>query len=387
MFKHLILRLKAMWREPLLIVTILLVVAASFVSYSFPQQGRGYNYSIDFYKNALTEFGTVGSSGFLGSMPEDLREQIAIQKQALIDVLMAHSSNNVQLEFDARLRFQQAEYNMALAGYSSESVISSERRKIFYEQLINKQQFYLAGDSGKMPATYYLAAEVLPLSPAILFLTAAAAFAVAFTSARRTKSRSFEQLLPISRPYVLAADFLAGLIVALGALLLALLPATVFQCVHNGMGNLSYPVVDIVNNQLVVTTIGGYLSSLLTLVVIGYCFLGAVALLVSRFSDSRVMLLLLLLLCAFAANVPMYLQLVTDWKIAEYLPLTYLSVTPIIGIVASWENMTQIDNATFSMGMTVLGVSTAVTVALAAFADKITPALAPLFGSARVVKK
>jgi hypothetical protein len=386
MLKHLILRLKSMCREVMLATIVLLVVVASFITYSFPQQYRSYNYSIDFYKDVLTDFGNAESSGALSAMPDDLREYTAAQKKALLDVLAAHNLGDLAAEFDARLRFQQAEYSATLAGYRDESVLSSERRLVLYEQLIAKQQLYLFGDCSKMPASYYLASEILPLFPAMLFLPAAAAFAAAFASARGTKSRSFEKLLPISKASILAADFLAGLIASLVALFLALLPATVFQLVRNGFGDLSYPVVDIVNNQLMVTTVGSYLGSLLILTVAGYCFLGAVALLVSRFSDSRVLLLLLQLLCAFTASVSMYLQLVTEWGVAEYLPLTYFSITPIIGMVTSGENMTQIDSATLPMGLLVLGFSAAVTVALAIVAEKAVPFLAAILGTGGVVK-
>jgi hypothetical protein len=386
MLEHLILRLKAMSRETMLLVAILLVVAASFIPYSFPQQSKGYNYSITFYKDALTNIGSAEGSGFFQGAPADLLAYTAAQKQAGIDILVAHASGDAMAEFDARLRFQQAEYSETLAGYSTESVISSERKLAFYEQLIEKQQFYLFSNCSEMPSSYYLASEILSLSPALLFFPATVALVSAFASAGGTRSREFERLVPVSGAAILAADFLAGLIASLSALLLALLPITVFQTVRNGFGDLTYPVVDIVNSHVMITTVGGYLWSLLVLVVAGYCFLGTIALLVSRFSDSRMILLFILLLSALAGSLPMYLQLASGWRVIEFLPWTYFTITPVIGIVASYENTAQIAGTTLPMGLMVLGISTVVTVALAAIAEKAVPFLATLFGAGRVVK-
>ncbi len=383
MFRHLALRLKGMLRDGVLVAVVLLIASTGFVAYAFPY--NDYNYSIDRYRDILTNLNNLEASGTLTDAPDGFLDLLGAQKQALLAVLGAHGTGDVEAEFQARLQFEQAHYDDTQAGYSADSPLDAERRVLFYERLVANQQYYVFDDLRGMPVGYYLASQLFALSPLILFLPACIAFSAAFTSARETRSRRLEKVLPLNNVAVLATDFLAGLIITLGALVVALLPAAAYQFLGDGIGDLTYPVVDIVNNQIVQTTIGGYLLSLLLLVVSGSCFLGALALFVSRFSDSRTVLLLVLVLCVLAPNIPGFLGALSVLHIQSYVPLTYLSITPIIGIVESYANMTQLDGATLTMGLSVLAASAAVASILALLADLVVPCLATMFGAGRVV--
>jgi hypothetical protein len=385
MASHLLLRLKSMLRDRILLAVTLLVALGSLspLASAF-DDGRSYSWGIDSYRDRRMSLLAVEHDVRASAPPEFIALYDA-EVQALTEVLQAHASHDAQGEFMARLGLARADLDMSLAGYSTMEPIIAEGRVAFYQQLIERGIYGLPLTVSAQPASFYLASLLSTGPPAALYIPAAASFAVAFASSANSRSRRLEDIVPQSSFWVLCADFLAGMAATAFILLASLMPAFMLQMARNGLGDLGFPVVNVIDGNLAVATVGGYLGSLSLLVLLGSCFVGSLGLLLSRIIDSRTVMLLALMLFIYAVNGSRYYAFVETSDVEALLPMTYLSVPSIIGVVSPSPYISSFAGVGLPLGAAVLLASTALTAAMSPLSNLVAQAASLLSGSPRVV--
>jgi hypothetical protein len=142
------------------------------------------------------------------------------------------------------------------------------------------------------------------------------------------------------------------------------------QAASNGIGSLSYPVVDILEGQIHTNSLGGYLAQYFTLAFLINLFVGTLLLFVSRFLDNRVALVIVAFVTGFIPTLPFYFQgSMALRSVLHVLPTTYFDIFPAIGQATAYATDSSIGNAaiTFTNGVVVLLICSLVLV-LASFA-------------------
>jgi hypothetical protein len=142
------------------------------------------------------------------------------------------------------------------------------------------------------------------------------------------------------------------------------------QAASNGIGSLSYPVVDILEGQIHTNSLGGYLGHYFTLVFLINLFVGSLLLFASRFFDNRVVLVIVAFVTGFIPTLPFYFQGSMALRaVLHVLPMTYFNIFPAIGQATAYATDSSIGNAaiTFTNGVVVL-LAYSLMLALASFA-------------------
>jgi hypothetical protein len=386
LFKH---KIVGLIKSRLLIGIIVLLAISSSVVHLFPQFNAylNWNYSIENYRYTLANLSEANASDVFHEAPIEFRNNLDLERQYLMEIIIANTNGDSKAEFEARLEYERINNKMVHSGNSTELPISADRRLVFYEQLVANEQFYVFSSIDEMTASYYIASQSYILSPFMLFVPACVVYAVVFSSAQGTRSKRVESILPMNNLAVMLINLVVGIIGTLSILVLSLLPVAIYHTVCNGFGDLSYPVLDIVNNAIVQTTVGGFLLKLLSLVIMGSCFIGTVAMLISTFTDNRTVMLLILCICGFLPNTSGTLYPLANSALGVYNPLVYLSIHPVIGLVYSMENPYQLVGTTFSRGTIVLISSTVILFMVSLALDKLIPQIKTLFGAARATTR
>lgn len=306
------------------------------------------------------------SSGAYDSAPDDLRDINTRELSALGEATSAPYPSKAF--FDAYARYYDIELESVKAGYSEPDPSLYARSELIHRlaQLENPKVYDTAAE---MPATYYLA-FVLGLMPGIVPLLPIAL--LAGVSQRRPATRSLERAAPIHRAKKRATALGAALILTLAVLALELAPATLLALVRNGLGNLAYPVVQIVDGNVASTTVGEVLAKDMALI------MGAALVTTALAATAEAILprcgLGLSLALLVAPLLPLYASRETEWqKIARHLPSSYLSCGSVVGmpVYANGLDIRVISGTTWELGCATLLAFAAALVLAALLVDSL----------------
>lgn len=289
------------------------------------------------------------SSGAYDSAPDDLKDINTRELSALGEATSAPYPSKAF--FDAYARYYDIELESVKAGYSEPDLSLYARSELIHRlaQLENPEAYDTAAE---MSATYYLA-FVLGLMPGIVPLLPIALLAGA--SQRRLATRSLEQAAPIHRAKKRTTALGVALALALAVLALELAPATLLALVRNGLGNLAYPVVQVVDGNVASTTVGEVLAKDMALI------MGAALVTTALAATAEAILprcgLGLSLALLVAPLLPLYASRETEWqKIASHLPSSYLSCGSVVGmpVYANGLDIRVISGTTWELGCATL---------------------------------
>lgn len=289
------------------------------------------------------------SSGAYDSAPDDLKDINTRELSALGEATSAPYPSKAF--FDAYARYYDIELESVKAGYSEPDLSLYARSELIHRlaQLENPEAYDTAVE---MSATYYLA-FVLGLMPGIVPLLPIALLAGA--SQRRLATRSLEQEAPIHRAKKRTTALGVALALALAVLALELAPATLLALVRNGLGNLAYPVAQVVDGNVASTTVGEVLAKDTALI------MGAALVTTALAATAEAILprcgLGLSLALLVAPLLPLYVSRETEWqKIARHLPSSYLSCGSVVGmpVYANGLDIRVISGTTWELGCATL---------------------------------
>ncbi|MDR1421461.1 MAG: hypothetical protein LBI64_01170 [Coriobacteriales bacterium] len=347
-----------------LYATIALLAVMLFVPLFFPPVYQYPYFDVQFYRDANRMALESQISGAFESAPEDLREMNFERLDALGAIVAADKASDDEAKLEAMLSFEQCEMQAIERGYAFNYSRQHILWKIvFLEALLESENYQIYETADMMPAPYYLASLPKDMPWLLWFLPAIVVFSRLFSSAQSSRSRSFDALVPIPACLPFLSRLFSGLLVSLTALGLAVLPVFVWVAAHNGLGNLSYPVIDMPHGALIFSTLGTYLTQSFALITAGSLLIGAVILLVSCFTDTRLSMAVITLILVLVSYLSVYQQLVdSPSSLLHLLPTSYFNFTDIIGITAAYYTVDQNLNVqmNFGFGIVVLALSSLV---------------------------
>lgn len=355
-----------LWDRPtlavLVLVQILLLLPALMGYPTLSDQAIGQEQA----RQTREILSTSTANGVYDSAPADLKDINARELTVLGEA--ASTPYPSRDFFDAYARYYDIELESVKAGYSEPDPSLYARSELIHRlaQLENPEVYDTAAE---MSATYYLA-FVLGLMPGIVPLLPIALLAGA--SQRRLATRSLEQATPIHRAKKRATALGVALALALAALALELAPATLLALVRNGLGNLAYPVVQIVDGNVASTTVGEVLAKDMALIMGAALVTTALAATAEAILPSCGLGLSLALLVA--PLLPLYASRETEWqKIARHLPSSYLSCGSVVGmpVYANGLDIRVISGTTWELGCATLLAFAAALVLAALLVDSL----------------
>ncbi len=292
------------------------------------------------------------SSGIYDSAPNDLKRVNEREVEALSAASTATYPSRAF--FTAYAKYYDIEIESVAMGYTEPDPSLYARSELIHKLAeLDQPDVYVS--ASEMPAMYYLA-FALGLLPGIAILLPAAA--IAFAAQSGLARRSLMQMAPAHPVHKRAACALVTAGLALVAIALTLLPSVLIALVRNGLGDASYPVVNIVDGVLWASTVGEVLARGALLVAGSAAFIIALTF-AAESVGSRGGLGLALVLLVIPLTPP-YASQSNGWAaIARHLPCTYFSCGGIVGlpVYANGLDICAIRGASWELGCTVLGLS------------------------------
>jgi hypothetical protein len=373
---------KRVVREKALYVAVVLL-ALFMVYFMFPQNryemelvvdgntfARG-NYSIEQYRQRYSNLLNNLFSGTYEGAPERFFDLLHSEEEALADIIRFDDEKNDAAKFEAMLRYAQVQLEQVEAGYlGGLTPLECEATIERIRQHIDTNTYVIYENPDEMPALNSLAYHMGSISTLLLFLPAVIIFSGLLSSARASRTRQFESLVPLGSTKMLLSHLLIAWLISCVAVLLVFAPAFVMKAASSGIGSPNYPVVDIVEGQIHTNSLGGYLARYFTLAFLINLFVGSLLLFVSRFFDNRAALVIVAFVMGFIPTLPFYFQGGMELRsVLHLLPTTYFSIFSVIGQATAYVTNSSIGNAaiTFTNGVVVLLMCSLV-LALASFA-------------------
>lgn len=295
----------------------------------FPLGTSGQVFMPAYYEAALhTQEGAVVS--ITGQVPEVIRETQQEKKRLLQEIVDAKGSS--QYYEKVAVYEQYASDTLGLGGtllyegtfdphvvYRATALLATQIAELDVPEVYAR--------SADAPALFYIAYYLCSIPYPLVFLPLFAAICVLAGAKSR---RRLMATLPLAEPIEYAYAVLALALVCLLGLVVMCIPGLIISLFHNGWGSLSYPVVYVVGERIVLSDIGTVIGSYLLLFCLACVFLSMLTcatLLVANPVLARVVLAVVLL-------VPLFQSVLTgiapDWLVGA-VPTSYLIIPSITG--------------------------------------------------------
>ncbi len=272
-----------------------------------------------------------GTGGTLEGMPADLAE---LNEHALDAARRAVDVGTPEEFYEAVADFSRVRLDIAVAGYSTESVATARAKAVFAEQLVEVgYDRWPRLTSREAPALFYVGSVYRYVPSFVLY---AVVLAVGFVLARLGLRDKLLTRVPLSRACAMGVETVVA--VGLSGLLFAaaLTPVFLWAAVVNGAGTLDYPAVFVRGSEIVHLTLAGLLARAGGLWLVASASVFAVCQLVSTAFDKASPGAVA---AALYASVPFLLAsstsqsygAVTYDAMSALLPTTYLDVSSIVG--------------------------------------------------------
>lgn len=354
---------KVVVKNPLLWVLILvcqLLLVAPFIK---GDATMGYFLGKEELDVALRESRKNMEEGVYDSAPSEVRERA----QERIGLMTRACLTDDPAEY-ARLRAQLLEGDIAdfkagnLVGPTEKSLESQYR---FFIQLSEQNDARIYETYREAPALFYFAAAYSSLP---LLMWALPSIASVALLNRAVRGKRLLAQAPLGRFAALASQVLVLALLAVGSIALIALPAFLAPMVVNGMGEASYPVVNVLGQDevaVIESSVGQIVPCALAMLVLAALFATLLAHAVSRLMPQRAMslgpvaavtLLTIPMVEAYIRMGSLFLDtgngaLVPD-PLAPYNPLAYLNdFMNVAGHANYWPNQALLADERLTLGM------------------------------------
>lgn len=354
---------KVVVKNPLLWVLILvcqLLLVAPFIK---GDATMGYFLGKEELDVALRESRKNMEEGVYDSAPSEVRERA----QERIGLMTRACLTDDPAEY-ARLRAQLLEGDIAdfkagnLVGPTEKSLESQYR---FFIQLSEQNDARIYETYREAPALFYFAAAYSSLP---LLMWALPSIASVALLNRAVRGKRLLAQAPLGRFAALASQVLVLALLAVGSIALIALPAFLVPMVVNGMGEASYPVVNVLGQDevaVIESSVGQIVPCALAMLVLAALFATLLAHAVSRLMPQRAMslgpvaavtLLAIPMVEAYIRMGSLFLDtgngaLVPD-PLAPYNPLAYLNdFMNVAGHANYWPNQALLADERLTLGM------------------------------------
>lgn len=354
---------KVVVKNPLLWVLILvcqLLLVAPFIK---GDATMGYFLGKEELDVALRESRKNMEEGVYDSAPSEVRERA----QERIGLMTRACLTDDPAEY-ARLRAQLLEGDIAdfkagnLVGPTEKSLESQYR---FFIQLSEQNDARIYETYREAPALFYFAAAYSSLP---LLMWALPSIASVALLNRAVRGKRLLAQAPLGRFAALASQVLVLALLAVGSIALIALPAFLAPMVVNGMGEASYPVVNVLGQDevaVIESSVGQIVPCALAMLVLAALFATLLAHAVSRLMPQRAMslgpvaavtLLAIPMVEAYIRMGSLFLDtgngaLAPD-PLAPYNPLAYLNdFMNVAGHANYWPNQALLADERLTLGM------------------------------------
>lgn len=263
-------------------------------------------------------------STYGSELPAELAEYNERQRRHYADAVDAAYPS--QEYFAAMAAAQNVEIEEWQAGYRTGGIYDVARAKLL-EALAEYDEPKVYRDAAQLPAVEYLALAlgVMPAACTLLPSLLGAARVVS-----RLRGRRFLACAPVGRLARWAGAALASIALSLACLLATALPATLVAGIRNGMGDPSYPLVTIMADEVVASTVGAAVAQDMALLALGAIGIALLMCLIGRTGPGAT------LAAGIAATVapllPFYSLASMPWAaIGTWLPTSYLRLDQVVG--------------------------------------------------------
>lgn len=301
------------------------------------------------------QYGAFWERTFKGSQQEVglLRELVA-----------ADDAGDAERRMEALIAVEAFNLEAERAGWRSSAGPLYQQQRLEQLQLLHaKGIFQIPGSLDEMGFLYRLLSVTRPgaLANFMYFLAPGVLFVTLFTSSKGADSRRGLNTIPVGRAGIVITLFGLGWLASIVAAGLIFIPFTVRSLLQGGgIGRLDYPIVGFAGaGTLHYTTVGQELLQITLLYIAGAAFIGAVAFLVTRFTDNRILATIVTASVPFATALPGFFTSIFSIKYMHLNPITYLAFNEVASRTSpTTVTMSPIrDSATMMMGVAVLSAA------------------------------
>ncbi|MDR2957047.1 MAG: hypothetical protein LBU61_02545 [Coriobacteriales bacterium] len=272
-------------------------------------------------------------SGLIDSIPEDLRARALEENDAWVALETAKQNRDDKGHLEAVIRLEKIRIANIKQGYSSEkNPFYNQFKLAFLEGLYDRGIYDIYEVPCEMPGVCFVPWSISKTPYYLWMIPAALIYSAIFSSARRSRSRQLDSLLPINLVVLSILRLVTGPLVSLVTILLSLIPAFIWATVSNGIGRLDYSVATVVKNQIVICEAGQYLLMWVLLVTLACLFVGTIVLLTTRFSDRRMIAIVSAAVVVLIPSLSSYFAVNPNrLSFMNFLPTSYFDFTQVIG--------------------------------------------------------
>ncbi len=283
------------------------------------------------------------------SFPAELLDYTEQQHQHYSDaVAAAYPSKEYFAAMAAAKHVEDAEWR---AGYLTGDLFYAASAELF-DGLARLDDPAVYHSAAELPAIQYLSLTlgVMPAACTLLPSLVAASRVVA-----RLRGRRLLACAPVGRPARWAGAALAGIALTLGCLLATVLPAALVALIKNGAGDPSYPLVSIVDGEVVESTAGLAVAKDMALLALADIAAALLMCLVGRAGTAAA--LSIGVAAMLVSLLPFYSLNTMPWAgIGAWLPTSYLRLDQVVGHLtyANGVDISAFAGATPARGFAVL---------------------------------
>lgn len=307
-------------------VATYVIAAALAVVMLFPltieSRGRAYNFSREHARDTLDMISSVSYEG----APQELLDSTQQERSTLIDALSSNEDAGYLSKLADYYDIVIQEYD---AGYVDGDRLDYVYLATYARALSQEGDVKLYDSLQEEPALYYLV-NAYAILPGVLWLLPAAL--AVLEVAKEMGGCQIVGNLPGSRLRWFVDAWLSATILASLEFLAALIPAFIIAGARNGIGSFSYPILLLQGNDLVQSTIGKQLLSVLLLNLFGFLFLTCIGCALALVLPNASLAVIAPALLSLTPSVPNMLSANAPFAgRAPWLPLGYLRIAEIVG--------------------------------------------------------
>lgn len=295
------------------------------------------------------------SSAQPAGIPQDVIDADRQERDILSEALSAADGSAAQLEGLAD--YYSLGASSEAASRDSELWLLDQARATLLRSIAELKRPEVYQTTRQMPFTYYLAYSfwVIPVALVGIVVATGVSSVLSVLCDGRLLCRA-----PVSEPVRWLGAYLVMLLASVVYLLAAVAPTALITVARSGAGSLDYPVVSVLDGEVVVSTVGRVLAGDVALTAMALAWGQALMTLVVASSSSPAAGRGVIFAAFLLPLLPLYHEPGMPWRgLLTFLPMTYLLVSGVVGapLYVNGSEMRYASGATLGLGAAVCGAS------------------------------
>jgi len=302
---------------------------------------NNYSGGYDKYQWLLEQQRNNLNSGSYDREPK-LYQYVTNEISILDAIVKAQSQGDSEEQFNSMLDYEKLLLELSGTSYYHYYDAQYIRYNIFLiQEHINAREYCIYDQITDMPMLNYLA-SILTYYPApVLFIPTVLASTEVFTSAKKSKSKVLDKVIPLSEMKLSIAHLISSLSFSCFLTCICFLPCLGVAFTLNGLGSIGYPVVNMLNNKLSAMTLCSYLGCFFALSLSVCVFIGSLSGLMTRLFSNKWVTIILLVTILCIPMLVMYYRNPLIIPVIHRIPISYIYIVMIIGTASPEINLLQ----------------------------------------------